>query len=488
MQLMGGGPPTTPEDWISFLDSKLSGQRARVTKFANYYDSENTSLAFAQLRFKEAFGNLFLGWQVNFCPLIVDSISERIRVTGFRVADQSAPDNDAWEIWQRNFMDTESNATHIDALALGVAYILVWKDPITGKPTITPESAQNMYVQYEPGSRRKIASALKRWRDDWGVEYAILWTPDTVWTSTARNSDGSGKLRWDTATSVPNPLGEVPVVQLANRTRLRDKPFSELEPIIPLADAISKISADALIASEYAAFPQRYISGMELEEDPITGKTKSPFQIAIDRILTAEDPQTSFGQFAAADLGNYVKLIDNYVASMAAITRIPFHYFLIGRGGQPPSGDAITSAEAGLVAKARERMIHFGESHQQVMRLAFKVLGDPRADAYDSEVIWADPEYRSQAVLIDGAVKLNAGLSVPLEQLWEDVGYSPEQIARFPDLRKTDYELAQKKADMALKAATDMANAMPAPVAPDGKPVTAPTGGKSNTPKNGPAK
>lgn len=477
MNINGGAPPRTPEEWISYLDSRLSGQRGMALKYANYYDSKNTNLEFAQIRFKEAFGEMFNGWQVNFCPLIVDSISERIHVQGFRMTDEPGADKDAQDIWQRNFMDSDSNAVHIDALALGSAYATVWQDPDTGQPTITAESAENVYVQYETGSRRKVRSALKRWHDDWGTEFATLWEPNRIWTSEASKQSASRQLSWETAKSKPNPLKVVPVVPLYNRSRLRVDPFSELEPIIPLADAVSKISADALVASEYAAYPQRYISGLEVEIDPATGKPRAPFQIAIDRMLTAEDPNTTFGQFQAADLGNYVKLIDNYVASIAAITRIPFHYFLIGRSGQPPSGDAITSAEAGLVAKVRERQIYFGESWEQVMRLCFLVLGDKRSEAFNAETIWIDPEYRSHTALVDSAVKLAAGLDVPRPQLWQDVGYSPEQIERFPEQRKVDYELAQKNAEMQANAAKQMADAMPAP--------TQPTGGKSNTPKNG---
>lgn len=473
---LNGGPPETPEDWIAYLDSKLNSQRAVAQRYADYYDSKNTTLQFAQVRFKEAFGDLFQGWQVNFCPLIVDSISERIRVTGFRMTDEPKADKDAWRIWQENHMDSDSNAVHIDALALGSSYITVWRDEKTGRPTITPESALDVYVQYEPGSRRQVAAALKRWRDDWGTEYATWWTPKDIWTATAETAGGSKDLNWKDAKRTPNPLGVVPVVPITNRTRLRTDPFSELEPVVPIIDAIGKISADALVASEYAAFPQRYIAGIEIEEDE-EGRPKSPFQIAIDRILTAEDPQTTFGQFQAADLGNYVKLIDNYVASMAAITRIPFHYFLIGQGSQAPSGEAITSAEAGLVAKARERQLHFGESWEEVMRLAFRVMGDPRAEAFGAEVMWADPEYRSQSVVVDSAVKLSAGLRVPLEQLWQDVGYSPQQIARFEEMRELDRQLAREDADLQAKAAMAAATAIQ-------RDPAAPSGGKSNTPRS----
>jgi hypothetical protein len=481
MQIIGGGPPTTPTEWIGWLDSKLATQRGNARRYADYYDSNSNNLAFAQMRFREAFGDMFMGWQVNFCPLVVDSVSERIRVQGFRMTDEPGADKDAQEIWQRNYLDADSNAVHIDALALGSAYATVWADKKTKKPLVVAESAMDMAVQYYPGSRRNIMAALKRWCDDWGTEHATLYLPDGVWTSEGTAESGLQPVQWREPQREKNPLGVVPVVPFMNRTRLRQKPFSELEPIIPLADAITKIAADALVASEYAAFPQRYIAGMEVELDD-NGNPISPFAIALDKILTAEDPSTVFGQFAAADLGNYVKLIDNYVAALAAISRIPFHYFLIGRNGQAPSGEAITSAEAGLVAKAKERQLVFGESWEEVMRLSFKVLNDPRAEAFQAETIWADPEYKSQASLIDGAVKQVAGLDVPRPVAWEVIGYTPEQIERFDALREVDDALAKRAATQAADAAKAMSDALPKPD------VTAPTGGKSNTPKNTTAK
>ncbi|GAA0998844.1 hypothetical protein GCM10009555_098860 [Acrocarpospora macrocephala] len=79
-----------------------------------------------------------------------------------------------------------------------------------------------------------------------------------------------------------------------------------------------------------------------------------------------EDPAMVFSQFAA-DLQNYVHLINTLVQQLASISRIPFHYFLLN-GGQAQPDAAITSAEAGLANKPRERMIHFGEAWEQAMR------------------------------------------------------------------------------------------------------------------------
>lgn len=143
-----------------------------------YYDSENKTLSYAQQKFSEIFGELFIGWRDNFCPLIVNAISEHLRIQGFRMGPEEPADKDATAIWQYNSLDAEHNAAHIDALVGGVSHLVVWGDE-DDMPLISPESAEEVVVQYEPGSRRKRAAALKQYIDDWGTEHATLWLPDS---------------------------------------------------------------------------------------------------------------------------------------------------------------------------------------------------------------------------------------------------------------------------------------------------------------------
>jgi hypothetical protein len=204
--------------------------------------------------------------------------------------------------------------------------------------------------------------------------------------------------------------------------------------VIPQQDAVNKLIADMLIASEYIAFPQRYVTGMEIPVDE-NGRAKAPFQVALDKLLIAEDPSARFGTLSAGDLQNYVTGVETLVQHIASQTRTPPHYFYLG--GNFPSGDAIKSAETGLVAKSRRKMRFFGESWEEVMRLCFKVLDDPRGDITDGETIWADPEYRSESELADALVKRGT-IGVPRQQLWEDAGYTQTQISRFKAMEAED--------------------------------------------------
>jgi hypothetical protein len=64
--------------------------------------------------------------------------------------------------------------------------------------------------------------------------------------------------------------------------------------------------------------------------------------------------------------------------------------------------------------------------------LARRFAGEPDAPV-DSEIIWADPEIRTEGEVVDAAVKkYQAGLT-PWYQTMEDIGYSQTKIAAMLD-------------------------------------------------------
>ncbi|MGG2462847.1 phage portal protein [Streptomyces sp. RGM 3693] len=426
------GPPESPTDWLAYLYGKLTDQLPDMFRYAEYYEGEHQRLAFSQARFKAEFREVFESWRDNFCGLIIDSATERMTVDAFRIPESPGTDKDAWEFWQRSSMDVLSNAVHLDAMVQGRAYVLVWADE-EGEPSILPVSAENMVVQYKPGSRTELQAAARFFMDDWGRQWVTLWTEEYVY-ETKR-----GEAEWENGVKRPNPLGVVPVVPFHNRSRLSGDPYSDLANVIPIQDAINKTVSDALTASEFAAFPQRYVTGLEIVEDD-QGNPVEPFKVAVDKLLQAEDSQAKFGQFEAASLSNYCDLVGLLLQHMSSISRTPPHYFLVN-GGAAPSGESIISAEAGLVAKVRERMLHFGEAWEKVIRLCFAVKRDERSKAFAMETVWRDPEYRTEAQHIDALLKLKQ-LNVPEEQLWSDAGYTPSQISAFREMRKDDARAA----------------------------------------------
>jgi hypothetical protein len=432
-------PPFSPDWWVRVLCARLDLRQLDVLVHHDYYEGRHR-LGFAGAKWRASFGHLFSHFADNWCQMVVDACAERLKVEGFRMTDDPASDADAWDVWQRNMLDNDSGLLHTEALATGNAYTIVWPDA-AGVPVISIESPGQVVVARSAEQRRTVLAALKRWVDDFGNVQATLYLPNEVYKYQRQGSDlwAQREIKGE-MWPLPNPLGVVPVVEFTNRDRIIGMwGISEITAVMPQQDAINKLLADMLVASEFSAFRQRWAIGLEVPEDPATHQPVEPFKSAVDRLWVSDSADTRFGEFSANDLNNYVAPIEMLVQHIAAQSATPPHYFYLR--GQFPSGESIKSAETSLVAKCRNRMRGFSESWEQTMRLAFAVVGDARAKAYTAETIWGDPEFRSEGEHVDALVKLRS-LDVPVVQLWEDAGYSPQQIARFKSMRAEDALLA----------------------------------------------
>jgi hypothetical protein len=438
----------SPAAWLQRLEKRLNDRWFMRMGICDAYFEGDHQLAFATAKFREAFGSLFATVADNWCPIVVDAKAERLVVQGFRFGASTDADKDAWSIWQANNLDAESDMVHTEAIKLGEAYWLVEPGTTSSDPPrITSEHPSQMIVATAPGDRKKRLAALKKWVDEDGFAYANLYLPDLIvkWQSAGKLGRGGGgtggKINWTRRQDDPggaNPLGEVPVVPVRNNPSMIGGGRSDIWPIIDLQNAVNKLLSDMLIGSEYQAFPQRVLLGVEIPRDengqPIRAAEMKASQ---SRLWVFANEKASVKEFSAADLDNYVKASKHLVAHLTAQTRTPPHYVL----GEivNASGDALKAAETGLVKKTTRTMSPFGEGHEEAMRLAFKSRdrSDPRAQATDAETIWRDPETRSQAELADSLVKL-AGIGVPQEVLWERYGFSPQEIERMKTIQETE--------------------------------------------------
>lgn len=429
---------------INKLGQVLNEAAPKFDKLDRYYTGTQP-LAFLPEEVRTATGGRLFSLAINWPRLVVSAVEERLDVEGFRLGRDEPADAGLWRIWQANNCDETSQLGHAEALILSRAYAIVWagEDPAT--PRITVESARQVYVQRHPGTRRATA-ALKRWTED-GYGRATVYEPDKVtrWRSLARVPEGDGVPDpthvpaggWTLLETIKNPLGIVPVVPLVNRPRLLGGDGeSELADVLPLSDAINKLAIDMMVSSEFHAMPRRWATGIEIVEDE-DGEATEPFSKVAGREWIAEDPETKFGQFPEATLSGFIEAIGMFTKHIAALSGLPPHYLLLG-GNQPASADAIRSAEASLVAKARRRMRAYGGSWEDVMRLAVLVRdGRPAAGMEALETIWRDPETRTVAQAADAAVK-KKDIGVPFAQLAEDLGYTPTQVQRMRGQRRAD--------------------------------------------------
>jgi Phage portal protein, SPP1 Gp6-like len=437
----------TPEDWRDLLLDELDERAAESALYEDYYDGRHP-LQFATSKYREAFGALFGAFADNWCQIVVDAPVERLKVIGFRV--NGGVDEDAWSIWQQNALDVESVIAHTEAGKCGRCFLLV--DPNEGEPRITVEHPAQMIVAHDPGDRRKRLAAVKRWLGDDGFQYLTLYLPDTVFKfesskplgaiEQAYDKAGIAPIEWvartDVAFEADNPLGVVPVIPLENKPGLLGLAHSDLEPAVPLQNAVNKLCSDLIVTSEYGAFPQRVLTGVEVPKDPETGQPLAATELkaAMSRLWTFKPADAKVWDLAPADLGNFVKAVEMFIQHLAAQTRTPPHYLL----GQVvnASGDALSVAEAGLVSKCRTKTLFFSDSWEEAIALALTAAGTDVAQA-DCEAIWANPERIAQGQLVDAAVKKKT-LGIPLPVIWLELGYTPEQVAEMEAVEQSAAE------------------------------------------------
>ena len=431
-------------DYVLRLAQQLQVEHGPQQRADNYYNGTQP-LAFIDPQMRKQLGSRMLEVVINWPRLVIDSLEERLDVVGFRLADDLPADDDLWGIWQANGLDEASQQAHIDALVFGRSYIMVGAPEVGTMPVITIESPLQVTVMRDPASGRLLA-ALKQFQDADGYTVGVVMTAttqDTYRSATATDALGAGvpASSWRLVDSQPNPLGRVPVVPLVNRPRVTaPNGVSELADLIPLADAINLLATNMLVSAEYTAMPRRWITGLapsiasmssEHAEDIATMVHAAFESSRASKLWVAPSPETRFGQFDEAELTGFTAAIDAFVKQLAAIAALPPHYVGLSAQNNPASAEAIRSAEASLVTRARRRQRVWGGSWEDVIRLAVQVQqGTPPAGMDELETVWANPETRTVAQAADAAVKLYAAGVIDRRAALEDIGYTPAQIER----------------------------------------------------------
>ncbi|OBG43005.1 phage portal protein [Mycolicibacterium fortuitum] len=423
------------------LLQRLNEPAARYADLDRYYQGKQP-LAFLSPEAKVALGNRFGIMSSNIPRLAVTALAERLRLTGF------AGDAALWADWVRNDLDQTSGVAHREALLLGDSYVIVWADKL-GRPQVTVESAKQVAVLTDPGSRQ-VYAGIKRWEDtNLKTTEAVMYLRDRIIRLRA-DQQGAVANGFKTIEEIPNPLGVVPVVNLRNTDRIvGDWGGSEIDDLKPLVDALNKSLADMMVTSEYVGRPRRWATGIELTEEPVLDDDGNPVLDDDDqpvmrevnpipeghRAMISENDQAKFGQLQSADLGGYEASVRVILGQIMAVSTLPAHYVGVFTDN-PASADALRAAEASLTARAEARQATFGRAWEQVARLMIAVRdGSDPGLIDDIRVQWADAATRSVAQEADAVVKLfQAGL-LPASYALGKLGYSDDEIAKIAAAR-----------------------------------------------------
>lgn len=420
-------------DQLTQLLQRLDEPAARFHRLDQYYAGEQP-LTYLAPDARKALGDRLTAVSVNIPRLLVESVGERLRVTGFSGVD-------VWPEWLANDLDQCSHILHREVLTLGCGFVIVWAHP-DGTPNVSVESARQVAVLTDPGTRR-VTAAVKRWETATTTE-VVLYQPDVITRLRAKQT-GATVAGFRTVETLDNPLGQVPVVPFVNRSRLLDEGRSEMSDVLDLTDCVVKLMSDMMVSSEFTARPRRFATGVELEEVPVldengqdTGETVStnPFPEG-SRMLLSENDAAKFGQLPGSDLSGYENALGVVMRQISAVSGLPEHLLGIG-ADSAMSADAIRSAESALTARAEAKHAALGRSWETVARLMVAVRDGVDPDSVHPRIAWADPSTRSVAQEADATVKLYAAGLLPASYALKRLGYTADEIDEIIIARQRD--------------------------------------------------
>ena len=407
---------------------------------------------------------------INWPQLVVDALDERLDIEGFRYSDSETTEDDLWAIWQANDLDEGSQQAHVDALALRRSYLIVGaNEGDESTPIVTAESALDVFAERDPRTRQVVA-AVKRWEEPAADSTVGPTKMASLYLPSMRCTFELVKGQWSETDRDEHDLGEVLVVPLANRPRLRHmEGTSELRAVIPISDAACKIASDMMVGAEYHAMPRRWATGMSRDDfADENGQPLGALSSLAGRLWVNESENVKYGQFPEAQLSNFHETINQLARLVSALTGLP-PAFLGLATDQPPSADAIRASEARLVKRAERRQRAFGEAWERVMRLVLLVRDgsiDPRTRSL--ETVWRDPATPTFAQQSDAVVKLHAAGILPTEMAWERLGFSAVERDR---MRHMQDDALTRMTAMDLH---QLSTAAPAQQEPQSQPDTSP--------------
>lgn len=444
-----------PVDALSRLDGKLAVQIPFLDRYDRYFEGEQP-LAYMAEAMRAEIGDRVSQLVLNWLRFGAEAYENRLDVEGFRYRGSSSSDEDLWAVWQANDLDEQSQQGHLDSLVLGRSYVIVGSGDDEGDaPVVTVESPFQVFAERDPRTR-KVSAAVKRWEegdDTEKVQRATLYLPDSTESFVFED-----KVWRSTGPADVHELGRVPVVPLVNRPRiLRPDGLSEFHDIIPVADAANKMATDMMVSGEYHAMPRRWAVG--LKADDFVGPDGEPISVwsrDTGRLWSSENENVKMGQFQESDLSvfhNSIKLLAQLAQQILAL---PAHYLNFS-SVNPPSADAMRSAESQFVKRVERKHTYLGGSWEEVQRLVLRFqTGAWDEQARSLETVWRDPSTPTVAQQADATVKLTQAGVVPVEQARIDLGYTQEQRDRMlemDDRAKSNPDIANLTRSIAAEAA-----------------------------------
>lgn len=444
-----------PADDIAWAVAEVLERRAYYQLHRDYYEGAHR-LAFATTRFRQTFGPLFEKLRDNLCPPVVDSLVDRVQITGWASAGNDATGQAATDLWDIN-RQGRAGQVHLEAVRCGDGFELVWPGR-DGTARFWPQDPRCVAVEYDDDDDpERIARAGKLWkRPDKrhrlntytrpAAPSSAATTPGLIerWVTVAKTDDVLGLADpakwkpWEEDTDGPEVAHEwgVPMFHFPNGAAVGNYGRSELRDVVPLQDVLNKTVADMLVAGEFVALPQRIFIGVEKEVDPLTGEERR-IELGADRVVRIGNEKAQAVEWTQADLSKFVALSDSFRVEICRVSGTPLADMQLQGSVANLAAETLNRLDARQVKKCRDRIGEWTPVHQAAMALGLRMGNAEGIDPAKLEVQWAEPEQEPEEAKLKRA-QMKLDLGYPLAQVLRELGKSDDEIQSILDERTAE--------------------------------------------------
>lgn len=407
--------------YLAWLESLEILRGDAYTEFRDYYEGiQLTQLTARMRKFLEL--NELQDFRINVCPIVVDALAEKLKVAKFSCKGQ---DDVFTEWWKRSRMNAVQSVVHTAAVRDADTYVLVEWNNTSMRPDFFQENAydgiEGVHIVYSDERRTTPVVGVKRWTIQTGEKALTrrtnLYYPDKVekYTDLGSGKDWSQYVDPDNPQPWPipwvakdgSPLG-IPIIHFRNKDLGYSYGISELNDVVVMQNAGNKALIDLLAAADTTGFQMTWATGLSPTDSVV---------VAPGILLKSTNPDVKFGVIPAAALTGLLALKDSLIADIAKITRTPLSYFQLT--GQVAAAGTLKEQRSGLVSKALDRQVSFGNDWEDVMYMGRKLNNTFGGTAMDElEAIateWVDDEKPELAELATSVELLKRGEAASTE-------------------------------------------------------------------------
>lgn len=503
----------TPQDLERFIHmqgivARQDNTAARVRALREYYAGEHPIML--TKRQQEYLGELVEGeaftFAHNLVRSIIDTLRERLDVSGFTVNGQGVedadlaeqPDADAqlaalmWDWWMGGKLDSAQITLYRRALRDGKAYVIVDWDAVNARPKFAlhrvdaGDEQPGIIMHHDPEDDNHVLYATRYFYTfdplnpgTTGRQRKTVHLPGEIrkyimakagqWEPYRDNGDATWPLPWVDAKGAP--LG-IPVIEFANPAG------SEIDQIIGLQNALNKTWLDLIAAADASGFPILAIEyqgegGFGSIQDDADIEGNDEFRFAPGRAIEVDNANVK--RLDAANLQPMIETMWTIVQAISGVSRTPAYYLRPVGGGDVPSGEALKQLESGLVKRAQERQLIFGQAWADAFAMAYAVSQTfgpslPDLPEMDIQTVWTDASVRNELSMAQVG-QIYKQLNVPDDTIWQYVlGFTPSEIAGWRDAQRRDDAVKLASVADALRrsgvAAQRPADSQPQPAQP----------------------